>query len=70
MNAYTRDLVERVAVTFVEGFLGTFIVTQVTDKQMWLSALGGGVAAVVALAKGLIAKRVGNPDSASIDGGV
>lgn len=66
MSLYFRDLAERVLVTFVEGLLGGLVLTQLTDQNMWLSAAAGGVAAVLALAKGLIAKGVGEPDSASL----
>lgn len=70
MNLYRRDLLERVGMTFVEGFLGGIVVTEIADKAMWLAAVSGGVAAALALLKGLAAKRVGNEDSASLDGGV
>jgi hypothetical protein len=69
LSAYVRDLAERVAATFIEGFISTFVITQATDKQMWLSAVGGGVAAALALLKGLSAKTVGNSDSASLNKG-
>jgi hypothetical protein len=65
-KAYIRDLGERVAMTFVEGALGSLVITQYTDKQMWLAAVGGGVAAVAALLKGLGAKTVGDPKTASL----
>jgi hypothetical protein len=70
MNVYVRDLAERVVVTFAQGFLGSLVVTEMTDKSVWLAAVGGGVAAVTALLKGLVAKRVGNNESASLTGGV
>lgn len=70
MPVYLRDLAERVVVTFAQGFLGSLVVTELTDKSAWMAAVGGGVAAVGALLKGLIAKKVGNPDSASLNGGV
>ena len=70
MNVYVRDLAERVVVTFAQGFLGSLGVTEMTDKSVWLAAVGGGVAAVTALLKGLVAKRVGNNESASLTGGV
>lgn len=65
-KAYWRDLGERVVMTFIEGAVGSFVITQYADKQMWLAAVGGGVAAVMALLKGLGAKAVGNPTSASL----
>lgn len=70
LSLYARDLVERVAATFLEGFLGSLVITRLADKDVWLAALGGGVAAVSALFKGLAAKKVGNSDSASLDGDV
>lgn len=70
MNLYFRDLVERVAVTFAQGFLGSLVVTELSDKSTWLAALGGGVAAAGALLKGLVAKKVGQQDSASLSGKV
>lgn len=70
MNVYLKDLFERVAVTFIQGALGSLVVTELTDKDMWLAAVGGGVAAVAALAKGLLARGRGNPDSASLNGDV
>lgn len=66
MSAYAKDLVERVAATFAEGFLGSLVITQMAEREMWLAAVGGGVAAVFALLKGLAAKRVGLSDSASL----
>lgn len=67
---YGRDLTERVVMTFAEGFLGAIVVTEMTDQHMWYAAVAAGVASGLALLKGLAAKRVGNVDSASLDGGV
>lgn len=67
MSLYLKDLTERVLVTFIEGLVGGLVLTQLTDQDMWLSALAGGVAAVTALAKGLLAKGVGMADSASLN---
>lgn len=66
MPVYFKDLAERVVATFLEGLLGGLVLTQLTDQDMWLSAAAGGVAAVVALAKGLLARGVGDADSASL----
>ncbi|MFF3871205.1 hypothetical protein [Streptomyces sp. NPDC001978] len=66
MNLYVRDLLERVAATFLEGFVGGLVITQMTDQKMWLAAVGAGVAAVASLAKGLAAKKTGRSDSASL----
>lgn len=65
-SVFLKDLRERVIMTFVQGVLGSLVVTELADKGMWLAAVGGGVAAVAALLKGLVAKTVGNRDSASL----
>lgn len=70
MTLYWRDVAERVGVTFVEGFVGAVVVAQMTDQKMWYAAVAAGLASAVALMKGLLAKKVGNADSASLDGGV
>jgi phosphatidylserine synthase len=70
MSVYLKDLRERVLMTFVQGFLGSLVVTEFSDKSMWLAAAGGGVAAVAALLKGVVAKWRGNSESASLDGDV
>ncbi len=69
-GSYVRDLVERVAMTFAEGFLGAVVVTELTDQKMWYAAAMAGVAAAASLVKGLLARGVGNPESASLSGGV
>lgn len=69
MSAYAKDLFERVVVTFVQGGLGSFVVTEMSDKSMWYAVVGGGVAAVASLLKGLLARHVGDADSASLSGG-
>lgn len=65
-GVYFKDLVERVASTFVEGVIGSLVVTELTDRSMWLAALSGGVAAALSLVKGLIARHRGLGDSASL----
>lgn len=67
---YVRDLCERVVFTFLEGFVGGVVVTQMTDKSMWLAAVAGGAAAVTSLFKGLVARGVGQKNSASLSSGV
>lgn len=66
MSVFLKDLRERVVWTFVEGFAASLVLTEMTDKSMWLAALGGGTAAVLALLKGVVAKHVGLEDSASM----
>ncbi|MGA5435488.1 holin [Streptomyces cellulosae] len=70
MSLYVRDLAERVAATFLQGFAGAVVITELNDLEMYKAAAAAGLAAVVSLAKGLLAKKVGNNDSASLDGGV
>lgn len=66
MSAYTKDLTERVAATFLEGFLGGIVLTQYTDQEMWVAAAVAGVASAAALLKGLLAKKTGDPKTASL----
>ena len=69
---FGRDLIERVLTTFVAGFLGavSLDITQITDLgwKAWLTA--GVGAGIVSAVKGLLAKAVGSPNSASLDPGV
>lgn len=67
---YWRDLGERVGWTFAQAFLAALPVTVVgadvaTAKAAVLSAVVAGAGAVLSLVKGLAARRVGLPDSAS-----
>lgn len=69
---YLTDLVERVTLTYVEAFLGLLIV----DASNWTvvgdvlsagrSAAVAAIPAGLALAKTLLARMVGNGDSASL----
>ena len=68
MPVYWKDLAERVLMTAVQAFVGAIVITDVadlTDQTMWTSAAMAGVAAAVSLVKGLLAKGVGLPASAS-----
>lgn len=66
---FGRDLLERVLATFVAGFLGavSLDITQITDLgwKAWLIA--GAGAGVVSVVKGLAARVIGSPNSASLD---
>lgn len=69
---FGKDLLERVATTFVAGAFGAWglDVVQITDLgwKAWLTAgVGAGILSVV---KGLAAKAVGSPNSASLLPGV
>lgn len=69
---FGKDLLERVLATFVAGFLGavSLDIVQITDLgwKAWLTA--GAAAGVVSVLKGLAAKAIGSPNSASLLPGV
>ncbi|MEW2631776.1 hypothetical protein AB0903_08985 [Streptomyces sp. NPDC048389] len=67
---YGKDLLERVLATFLQSFLAGIVVTQPLDGSMWYAALAGGVGAVLALVKGLIARVRDVTNSASLAKGV
>lgn len=77
MSKFARDLTERVAATFVGAFLALYLpyiltdgstVENLADMSVLSKAAVAGVAAVLSLVKGLVAKRLaGSPDSASLD---
>lgn len=66
MSPFVKDLAERAGVAFVEGALAGLVLTSVADKTAWLAAASAGVSAAVSVVKSTLAKRVGNPDSASL----
>jgi hypothetical protein len=68
MSKYLTDLVERVVASFAGGFLSVTGLDLVDVLHLdWRAALGVGAgASLVALLKGLAAKWVGNPESASL----
>ncbi len=73
---FVKDLFERVIMTFLQAFLGALIaggvfdVTGVREVSAYEAAALAGVAAVLALIKGLVAKWVSNRQSASLAPGV
>lgn len=73
---YALDLIERVVSTFAVAFLGTLVaggwfdVAHIRDLSAVQAAIGAGIAAVLSLAKGLLAKWVSNRNSASLAPGV
>ncbi|WP_329471673.1 hypothetical protein OIE75_20215 [Streptomyces sp. NBC_01723] len=69
-STYARDLLERVITTFLQAFIGGVAVTTPLDGSMWYAALAGGVGAVLALAKGLLARVRDVTNSASLAKGV
>jgi hypothetical protein len=60
------DLAERLGWAFLEGTMAGVTVAAVSDVHMWLAALSGGVAAALSTLKSLLARRVGDPSSASL----
>lgn len=69
-KTYALDLAERVLVTFLQAFVGGIVITQPLDASVWHAAAAGGVAAVIALVKGIAARAVGTANSASLAKGV
>ncbi|WP_411092338.1 hypothetical protein [Streptomyces sp. 049-1] len=65
-ETYTRDLGERVITTAAAGFAAAFVPAQAADASMWYAAGGAAVGAVVSLVKGLLARALGDPNSASL----
>jgi hypothetical protein len=70
ISGYVLDLSERVASTFGAAFLSYlgahFTTEDFRHVTLWQGAAGAGGAAAISLLKGLLAKKVGNPQSASI----
>lgn len=69
MRKYLTDLAERVLVTFLGAFGAALLAAgpmNLGSLSVWQSAALGGVAAVVALLKGLFAQLVGDRKSASL----
>jgi hypothetical protein len=69
-RTYGRDLLERVLSTFLQSFIAGVVVTQPLDGSMWYAAGAGGVGAVLALVKGLVARWRDVVNSASLARGV
>jgi hypothetical protein len=67
---YSRDLLERVLVTFLQAFIGGIVITQPLNGSMWYAAASGGVGAALALLKGLFARLRSVTNSASLAKGV
>lgn len=68
-RTYAVDLVERVAATFVVatgGVLVTADAGNVGHLSFWQSVAAGGVAAAGSLIKGILARAVGDKNSASL----
>lgn len=71
VRLYLTDLGERVGWTFLQALGsalilgGAFDVTGIQDMSVWKSALLAAVAAVLSLLKGIVAKAIGDRNSAS-----
>lgn len=68
---YIIDLIERIAATFAQGFITLILlsgadVTGVVDLSTIKKAAIAGVMAVLSLVKGLLARSVGDSESASL----
>ncbi|MFF9559311.1 hypothetical protein ACF1DY_26270 [Streptomyces albus] len=67
-RTYLLDLVERVLATFLVAAAGIAVAAGPADMfsaSFWQTVGAAGIAAVASLVKGLVAKAVGNPESAS-----
>ncbi|MFE2353051.1 hypothetical protein [Streptomyces parvulus] len=69
-STYGRDLLERTLSTFLQSFIGGIVITTPLDGSMWYAAGAGGVGAVLALGKGLLARVRDVTNSASLAKGV
>ena len=68
---FLRDLVERVISTYVQTFLGLllasgFAVDGVVDLSLVVKAAVAALPAALSLVKGLVARSVGDKESASL----
>lgn len=68
MSVYLKDLLERAVTTFVQFLVGILAVDGVTPFSVdWKAALlGAATAAVASVAKSVMAKAVGDKNSASL----
>jgi hypothetical protein len=65
-TAYAKDLLERVASTFVQSAVGIIVASGGFGVEVWkAAAVAGGLAVVKAYG----ARFVGNPDTAGFTGG-
>ena len=73
---YAIDLLERVAATFVQAFLGALVaggwfdIDGIRDMSIVQTAGVAGIVAVLAVVKGVVAKFVSDRNSASLASGV
>lgn len=67
MSFFTKDLLERAVLTFLQGVLGHLLVFG--TEGGWKLVVSGAVMAGISAVKSLIAKRVGDPGDASLVSG-
>lgn len=58
-----RDVAERAVMTFVQAFLGAFVVTDLSTAR---TAALAGAAAALAVVKGFVASKVGETGTAAL----
>lgn len=66
MSKYIRDLIERVIWTAAQAGVGVLVVANTETPTAYAAVIAAGLA----LVKGFVAKKVGNPDSAALGSGV
>jgi len=64
-SVLARDVIERAGWAFVEGAVGGVVLTQYTEKSMWLAAITAGASAALSVLKSALASR-GGTGSASL----
>jgi len=60
---YLKDVAERALMTAVQAGIASYVVV---GKDGWKTAALAGVAAALSVIKSAIAKKIGDPESASI----
>lgn len=67
---FTKDMTERLVATFVQAALGAMASNSVFDLGVgqWKLMAGAGIAAVLAMVKAMLAKRLGTAGTASLVG--
>lgn len=65
MNKYAKDLAERVLWTSAQAGVGVLVVANTNTPTAYAAV----IAAALAFVKGVIAKHVGNKDSAALGSG-
>ena len=67
MKAKYLDLLERTVWTAIQAFAGALIAMEITTNVEWDTVLyTAGIAALIAVAKSLVAFQVGDPNTAAL----